>query len=74
MNKNSIRDVPSRSEKVFPNIFSARPSSLVPLAMENNGVPPVLKRKANAAIRVVSGNTNPIPVSAMLSVPGRRPM
>ena len=72
--KNITTDVPSSREKVLPRIFPARSSCPAPLAIEKSGVPPVPKRKVSAAIRVVSGNTRPIPVNAMLSAPGRCPI
>lgn len=39
-----------------------------------SGVPPDPNKKVNAAISVVSGNARPMPVSAILSAPGRCPI
>ena len=43
-------------------------------AIANSGAPPVPNRFVNAAISVVSGKASPIPVNAMLSVPGKCPI
>lgn len=64
----------SSMEKELPMIFSAFSGSSAPLAIENNGAPPMPNRLAKAVMTVMTGSARPTPVRASVDVPGIWPM